>query len=101
MATQLSKLRRNGEGRDRKPRYTGRIKVHSESPCDKYLVPRGSIQKEGISDLKGDNQFLSKEIWSLYELSLERDLKTGFKTGFYCAWHIGFHSELGLYTTEY
>jgi hypothetical protein len=39
---------------------------------------RGSVQREVISDLKGENQLLSNDIW-------ERSV-TGFKTGFYGVW---------------
>jgi hypothetical protein len=45
--------------------------LHPHSSQPEFIVP-----KEKISDLKGENQFLSTE--SLHEWSLERDLYIGF-----------------------
>ncbi len=46
---------------------------------------RVRIWKKVISDLKRENQFLSKEIWefTLNDKPLDKELQTGFKTGFY------------------
>ncbi len=60
---------------------------------------RVQIQKEVISDLKRENQFLSKEICeSLWLIFRERSVNTGFKTGFYGAWHYGFPPRISFQT---
>ncbi len=47
-----------------------------------FMLPGGSIRKEVISDLKGENQFFSKEIWdSIWLISRERSVNR-FKNWF-------------------